>query len=84
MTHYHVLVGLQGGYMPATNVYCETWAEAQSVAREYKAQFNDDDPRDPFKGDIGRDGYAANSREYIEIVECQREDCLDQEANDAT
>lgn len=32
MRHYHVLCGLRGCFMPDTNDFCDSWAEAIQLA----------------------------------------------------
>jgi hypothetical protein len=86
--HYHVLIGLTGGYMPDDNVVCATRREAQRTAAEYKRMFNDtvwqcedEDERraKSYTGSLYRDGYAetGDGNDCIEITECYEADCLD-------
>ena len=82
--HYHVLIGLEGGYMPDTNHYCETLADALETAKFEKELSLDADMT--VSGNIREDrqytcqykNASGNSLDtIIEIIECQEADCIE-------
>jgi hypothetical protein len=42
MKHYHVLQGMNGGYMPDESIYCKTLKDAKNVAVELAKEWRDD------------------------------------------
>lgn len=82
-THYHVLVGSHGGYMPDENVVCQTLTEARHVACGEAALYRQDyhaDGRPMFRvSGNQRDGYEIMPTDasehtlgyYIAVHECQ-------------
>jgi hypothetical protein len=89
--HYHVLCGLQGGYMPDSNDVCSTLTEAYAIARDLKSLFTDDidennKPMWYVYGDIRKDHqYRIESRTsethlgyIISINECFEDDCQEE------
>ena len=90
--HYHVLVGMGGGYMPFSNFPCKTKGDAQHIARWEAQEWRDDYANNengkmvPVYRVTGnkRDGYTMARREnteydlghYIEITTCFESDCI--------
>lgn len=83
--HYHVLVGLQGLYMPNSNEVHPTLRSALASACWLKDEYNDEtwqieDTEERkaarFHGSIYRNRYASNEHECIEVTTCDSEDCV--------
>jgi hypothetical protein len=80
--HYHVLLGMSGGYMPDTNAVVRTRRDAEETARWYAREFRDHPELFRVTGSA-RDGlYVIERKEaidalpyLIEIVECFEPDC---------
>lgn len=77
--HYHVLTGLQGGYLPNSQYAVETYEEAITASANDAEAFNADIPHDELDADefTGGDGFWANGRELIEVSECNEPECYD-------
>jgi hypothetical protein len=83
--HYHVLVGLTGGYLSDSNYFCATKGEAQETAHQEAERFRDDyweDKTVKVRGNM-RDGYIVY-RDGVDwmgiwITECYEEDCWEEE-----
>ena len=76
-THYHVLSGLQGGYMPNGNTALETEDEALQVALDQAEAWNDDNwdnEEDSMKGGAG---WFESEHELIHVTDCTEPDCYD-------
>jgi hypothetical protein len=70
--HYHVISGLQGGYMPNSNDLFDRLSDARAyaISRANDARDNEDTVRGN-----ARDGfYTIGEWEYIEITSCN-DDC---------
>lgn len=89
-THYHVLAGMGGGYMPDTSERYETKRDALAGAAwhvdtilEEDAQVDDVEQRRVKRGNLRRDGGVVFTRpgnpfdlgHYVEIVPCVNADC---------
>ena len=72
-THYHVLSGLTGGYMPNTNEMCATRKEAEASARWLAQSMRDQDIK--VSGSASAGWYDCGKWEYIEITKCSEPDC---------
>jgi len=76
--HYHVLQGLQGGYMPSLNLPCKTLREARSTAAALAKEARDQGDR---VVGSARDGlYIMGELEYIKINSCDlpESECFDE------
>jgi hypothetical protein len=76
-THYHVLQGLAGCYMPNDNAVFRTVREARSCAAEYARTARDDGYT--VSGSARSGYYAVGDAECIEVTECTEADCLTEE-----
>lgn len=89
--HWHVVVGMGGGYMPDTAEYHATKRDALASAAEHVAGIVDDEeyndqnltPRRHKSGNLRRDGIVTFSRGghdlgyYVEVTDCT-DDCEDE------
>lgn len=80
--HYHVLVGLEGGYMPDTNHFCKTLQEAIQCAIEEKEisldcgmQVSGNIRHDRLYICTPSDAEAYTLNTLIEITECAETEC---------
>ena len=86
-THYHVISGIFGGYLPNENIYCATKREALAVLREERDLIdNSMPPERTIMGAASRGIYTWADRDdpydlgyYVEIVRCDDEACTDEE-----
>jgi hypothetical protein len=73
-THFHLLVGLCGLYMPDENHVYESRKEAEDGARELVKQFRDDG--ETVTGSARAGYYQVGESYCIEITGCDEADCL--------
>ena len=82
--HYHVLVGMEGGYMPDSNYYADTRKDAVDIALEEVRRHRDQGRGYTVTGNA-RDGIwifhspydgAHTLCTYIEIPDCEDPDCV--------
>ncbi len=72
-THYHVLCGLTGGYMPNSNEVYRTRRDAEAGARWLAESFRDGETK--VRGSASAGYYECGKWEYIEINPCTETDC---------
>ncbi len=83
MRHYHVLVGLSGGYMPNQNLGPFTSKrQAERVAAEIARIFRDQGLE--VRGSAAAGYYSVGDFgcEYIEITRCFEPECLEDNEED--
>jgi hypothetical protein len=73
-THFHMLVGLCGLYMPDENHVYVSRKEAEDGARELARQFRDDGER--VTGSARAGYYQVGDNYCIEITGCDDAECL--------
>jgi len=81
--HYHVLMGMEGGYMPSSNSFAENRKEAVGSALEDIARHRDQGRGYTAIGSAARGLWVLHTphegphtlNEYIEIVECDEPEC---------
>ena len=75
-THYHVLIGLQGCYMPDSNYPCETYQQARDLAAYFLLQEREDgiEVATVLRGYL----WAVGEYNQIEITEgCRHPECME-------
>ena len=73
-SHFHVLSGLAGGYLPNENQVYRTRAKAEEAARELADQFREDGER--VSGSAKAGFFTVGKHQYIEIANCDEAECL--------
>ena len=73
MRHYHVLQGLQGGYMPDSNNYHTSRRSAEADARWLARDARDSEYE--VRGSAKAGLYTIGDNLMIEITECDEPDC---------
>ena len=91
--HYHVNVGMGGGYLPNATEYHETKASALRSAAWHIADIaSEEDEAEYVKprrkvGNLRRDGMVVFSRGgydlgmYVEVVPCEQDGCADDDTD---
>jgi hypothetical protein len=73
-SHFHVMSGLAGGYMPNENQTYRTREEAEDAAREMARDFRENGEK--VSGSAKQGFYTVGDHQYIEIADCDQADCL--------
>lgn len=76
MKHYHCLSEMYG-YLPNENYPCKTKVEAQQIACDIAKERREEGLR--VVGNKKGGWYEIGNSEYIEVVPCFEEDCLDEQ-----
>lgn len=74
--HYHVLFGLQGGYMPESNEMFTTIREAERYAAALAQDWREQGER--VKGNAQSGLYLVGDWWLIEITTCYEEECIEE------
>lgn len=77
MRHYHVLMGLTGGYMPNSNAMFTNRREAESYAASLASEARE--AGDTVSGSAKSGYYSIGDSECIEINDCY-EDCSEDDS----